>query len=278
LRKRLFLELGLILPPVVVERDNALSPEEARLQMNDLRTAPIIVPGQELLFDIVREQVYRHAAAYVTTTTVGFSLDMMRGDFPTLIDVVNSRFDTVWLTRVLRELVDESISIGDLPTILEALLTLGGTTTVDAGELIVFFPHTGNRCFVGSRTAMEELQPARYADSVRLSLGLQIAQQFANPEKTLEVYLLDRQLERWLEQAGSKPVSRDERDPLIGAVYRAVGDLVPEYTGRVLLTSFESRSTLRRLIEKEFAKLPVLCYQELPVDLNILPFNRISLG
>jgi type III secretion protein V len=43
-----------------------------------------------------------------------------------------------------------------------------------------------------------------------------------------------------------------------------------------LLTTFEVRRRLRKAIERDFPKLAVLSYQELPPDLNIQTIARIS--
>jgi len=44
----------------------------------------------------------------------------------------------------------------------------------------------------------------------------------------------------------------------------------------VLLTNFDTRRSLRRLLEHEFPDLAVLSYQELPADTNVQPIARIS--
>ena len=44
----------------------------------------------------------------------------------------------------------------------------------------------------------------------------------------------------------------------------------------VMLVSVDIRRYLRKIIESEYAELPVLSYQELSKEINIQPLGRIS--
>jgi hypothetical protein len=282
LRDRLFDELGLILPPVVVEADAALEGNELRLQLNDVRTPPLTRPDPErrlsddAILQILARQIRNHAGAFVTTDTVHLSLILLSEEYPTLVDAVRARFDLAFLTQVLRALADENISIRDLRPILEALLLLSGTTTVDMSALIVFFPQTADLCPVAEGTTREDLRPADYADCVRMSLQLQLSHQYAQTENTLKVILLTRDLERRIQRAGQNSFSDEEQDRLIAAVWHEARPTPGRMMRVVLLTTFTVRRPLRRLIEKELPWLPVVSYQELSPDLTIVPQARIA--
>ena len=94
---------------------------------------------------------------------------------------------------------------------------------------------------------------------------------------TLVVYLIDHEIETRMSQIDDKPLTNEENRRLIKAISDEVGDLPPTAQNPVILTTLEIRKRLRKLIEKEFPYLAVLCYQELSPDLNIQPITRISM-
>ena len=63
----------------------------------------------------------------------------------------------------------------------------------------------------------------------------------------------------------------------IAAVGAAAGDYRKHVQMPVLLASMDIRRYVRRLIEGEHYRLPVVSYQELTPEISVQPMNRIRL-
>jgi type III secretory pathway component EscV/tetratricopeptide (TPR) repeat protein len=221
-------------------------------------------------------EIRKAAAAFQTIGVTRLILDSLRTAFPYLIDTAVKRFSTEQLCLVLRELLDEGISIRDLRGVLESLLSINGTTDVDFGRFIVFAPRAENLCLADSNRGLDDLSPADYSNFVRTTLKKYISHKYTKGGATLIVYLLDPEIERRIINTGALPLTDDEQTRLMEAISDEVGSLPPTAQTPVLLTSMEIRRTVRKLIEASFPNLAVLSYQELSPDLNIQPIARIS--
>ena len=303
-----FYELGIILPEVKIDTDESLEENEFRIQLNDVRFPPnpglekdqflvndtidrllllnltgksavnpangsecAIVQDKDAALKICEEaglttwdpadfivlsltaEIRRNAGNFLTTGVVKFSMDRLSEAFPDLVDTALKRFDIVILTPILRDLLDEEISIRDLRGIVEALLAINGTSDVDQSKNLVFSP--------------------RILSLLRISLKRYISNKYTG-DNVLVVYLLDNQIETRIMQ--EQPLNEEERDQLIKAFFGEVGDLSVGSQNPIILTTFEIRKKLKNLIEKEFPRVAVLCYQELAPDLNIQPIARIT--
>lgn len=198
-------------------------------------------------------EVRRNAGNFLTTGVVKFSMDRLSEAFSDLVDTALKRFDIVVLTPILRDLLDEELSIRDLRGILEALLAINGTSDVDQSKNLVFSPHI--------------------LSLLRVALKRYISNKYKR-DNVLVVYLLDNQIETRIMQ--EKPLNDEERDQLIKAFSGEVGDLPMASQNPIILTTLEIRKKLKNQIEKEFPRVAVLCYQELSPDLNIQPIARIT--
>jgi len=198
-------------------------------------------------------EIRRNLSMLLTTESVRYIMEKMQVYRPKLIEAVNF-FSIIELTWILRELLDEGISIRDLRSILEALLIITVVNNSERSTYSFSIPDTIN--------------------SLRRSLKWHITSTLSN-NNNLIVYILDDQIDAII--SGNNQLSEEEHDKLIRVIYEAVkpSDMV---TGNnpVILTTLEARKTLRRLIEKEFPRLMVVCYEELSRDLNIQPIGRIS--
>ena len=63
---------------------------------------------------------------------------------------------------------------------------------------------------------------------------------------------------------------------LMESIKNTIGDMRKLKLKPVMLVSVDIRRYLRKIIESEYAELPVLSYQELSKEINIQPLGRIS--
>ena len=86
------------------------------------------------------------AARFQTDEVTQNQLDSLGESFPDLVRMALERYTLPQISLLLRELLAEEISIRDLRSILESLLSIGGTTDVDLSRFIVFFANTDSLC------------------------------------------------------------------------------------------------------------------------------------
>ena len=304
----LYYELGLIIPKVRIDTDNSLEENGFRIQLNDLRFPPLKgLKQDQFLVNEIPERLYllnleaegainpanqsesaivqnkentlkicekaglttwnpqgfivlalsaairKNASSFLTKETVKYNTNTLQTPFPELIKTIITRFDIIDLTRILRDLLDEEISIRNLRAILEALLEINTPTDPNQNDYTLSIPET--------------------ASLLRISLKRYITNKYVISGNTLVVYLIDHQIETRINS--DDELSEEERDQLIRAIYDQAGSFV-EGKDPIILTTIETRKKLKKLTEKEFPRLIVLCYEELATDLNINPIGRIS--
>lgn len=308
MRDGLWYELGVMVPKVSVGIDRTLQENEFRVQLNDLRQPPThgLAQGHFLVNDtvdrlsligilgerainpsngsecaIVRSEngtketcqegglttwdplefitlsvaaeIRRNADAFLTTEAVRFSMHQLRLAFPAVIDTALERFDVAELTGILRDLLGEEFSIRDLLGIFEALLAIHGykETKVDRSNAV---------------------------ELLRIPFKRYISRKYAKSGNNLVVYLLDPRIESRILNIDLRPLMPGDEDhnQLIKAIFDELEDLPTATQNAVILTTLKVRKRLRSLIEKEFPRLAVLCYQEIDPDLKVYPLSRIS--
>lgn len=227
----------------------------------------------------ISSKLRKQAGSFLTKDLVEYNLNSLAQAFPALVDTVNSKYDPFMITWILRDLLDEEISIRDLRTILDYLLLADGTTNVDTNKYIVFIPEGIHLIHsYPDKKELEDLISSDYADYIRSAAQKRyLPDKYTRGGNTLVVYLLDPQIEDKIRESVMGSLSNDERDEILKAVYREMETLPPTTSSPVILTAYDIRRPFRKMIEVEFPYLAVLCYQELSPDLNIQPIARISL-
>ena len=218
--------------------------------------------------------IRRFAGALLTTGVVEFMLERVAMAFPALVSRVQELYDVRRLTQILRNLIDEEISIRDIRSIFECLAAFQGPVEVDLSRYIVFLASPGmvatkmNTQLDGTPGGLE------LSECARNWLKRYISHKYTRGSNTLFVYLADPVIEGRLRKPA--PLDSMERRALTAAVEGEVGNLPLAAQKPVILTTAEVRARLRREIEKEYSRLAVLSYQELIPDMNIQPIARIS--
>lgn len=229
-------------------------------------------PGCILL--LASHIIRRFAGALLNTNITDFMMDRLAISFPDLVSRTKQVYGQNQLTRVLRDLLDEEISIRDLRSILECILSYQGEIDVDFNKYIVFLSSPGT---VAPR--LSTLQPGYHqaqplTESVRIGLKRYLSHKYTRSSNTLVVYLLDPKLEsRLIETRELEPL---EHQYLIAGMDLELDNLPPTAQLPVILTTTEVRLRLRYEIEKEYPRVAVVSYQELSPDMNIQPLARIK--
>ena len=152
---------------------------------------------------------------------------------------------------MLRRLVAEGVGLRDLPTVLEAL----------------------------ARAVADTRDPALLTERVRGQLTRAITHKFAGG-RHVSALLLDADAEEAvrgaLRSAGEGVVLALEPD-LADALLASVGSQAQAHKSPVILTSPELRRHVRRLVEGEHPRLPVLAYQELLSDVEVEQVGTIRI-
>jgi type III secretory pathway component EscV len=199
----------------------------------------------------------------------------LREAFSVLLDEASRGFDSITLTRTLRCLLVEGISIRDLRTILEATLAIESTSTADFCKFIIFEPNTGFHFPARDSRSMNDLDGEDFAECARIALRSYISHKYTQGSANLVVYLLDPDIEARLTRIEKEPLTQPEYEGMVAAIRQEVGLQPSTVQTPTILTTILVRRFLRRLIETDFPWLPVLSYQELSPNTNIQPIARI---
>lgn len=228
---------------------------------------------------ILYGELSRHCFRLVDANEVEYLLAQLEQAFPELVLVTMENCSVEDITRVLRSLVQEGISIRNLRAILERLLQYDALG-VDASNLILF----DDRLALPEDTAemLKDRWPS-YREFVRSGLKYPITQKYAGGG-SLTVYLLHPELEAEIATLTAKGSSSPGEVGFDDAEAEAIRDAVwAEVVGgdspsprSVILTRWDARAPLREILAPEFPGLAVLTYTELRPDQNIQPIARIS--
>ena len=220
--------------------------------------------------------IRRAAPMLISSDIAEFCLNGLEDAFPILVKLVSERVGITRVARVLRTLLEEEISIRDLPRILDRLLTIPPHTATELSKFIIFpstwgciRPHLSLNVEERDRTIIE------LAECVRMAQKAYISHKYTQGQNNLIVYLLDPEIEERL--ADSRPLTEGESQSLLDAVSAEVGSLPPTAAKPVMLTTDSVRYRLRQELRGAFPDLAVLSYQELSPDTNIQPIARVSL-
>jgi flagellar biosynthesis component FlhA len=199
---------------------------------------------------------------------------VVEGTYPALVDTVLARYTLGDLTRILRAMTSEGLSIHNLPSILERLLeydtvACDPTATIVLDDRLPLAPGTQNGW------------EAMYA-ALRRGLRSQISHRFTWAENTVVAYVLEPKLEARLATGiqrthgiPTRPLPDQEAEAFRDAVWQELSHAGNGQAGPVVLTTEGVRASVRRLLEPELPDLPVLSYAELRSDVNVQPLARI---
>jgi type III secretion protein V len=197
-----------------------------------------------------------HASEFVGIQETMFLMTQMQKNFGELTREVTRLLPIVTITDVLQRLVGEEISIRDMRTILEALVTWG----------------------------QREKDPIVLAEHVRGALSRYITQKFSGGQNIIPAYLISKEIEdivrgavRQTSGASYLALSPDVHRQLIGAMKGVIGNISQHTLPPVILAPMDIRRFMRKIVERDFPDLAVLSYQELTASANVQPLERIKI-
>ena len=184
-------------------------------------------------------------------------IDKLAAKSPKLVeDVVPAKLSLGVITRVLQNLLSESVSIRDMRTIMEAL----------------------------SEESVRSQDPDQLTALVRPKLGRMILQSLGGPGETLCVMTLNPGLEKLLhnavhQQAGGQGLVLEPGlvESLFGALRSAATTVQDQGHSAVLVVSPAIRSWLAKMARYRVNDLVVLSYSEIPDDHAIKVIFNVEL-
>ncbi|MDN7672123.1 type III secretion system export apparatus subunit SctV [Burkholderia oklahomensis] len=195
-----------------------------------------------------------HAPLFLGIQEVQWILDQLAIDSPGLVAEVQKVLPPTRIAEVLRRLLEEQISIRNVRTIMESLITWGA----------------------------KEKDMLMLTEYVRGDLSRFLAHRAAQGARMLSAVLFDMQVEQHIRQAIKQTPTGNflalppsDATLLIERILSLVG--AAPRTDIVLVTSMDIRRYVRRMIEGRLNWLAVYSYQELGEHVELCPVGRVSL-
>lgn len=194
----------------------------------------------------------RHASSFIGMQETKYLLDRMEERAPDLVREATRLLPVQRIAEIFQRLAQEQVSIRDLRNILEAII----------------------------EWSPKEKDTVMLTEYVRGALKRQISYMYSRGQNMLPAILMDPSVEETIRQTSAGAflaLDPDTSRRFIAAVGAAAGDYRKHVQMPVLLASMDIRRYVRRLIEGEHYRLPVVSYQELTPEISVQPMNRIRL-
>lgn len=201
-----------------------------------------------------RAALERRLGSFIGIQEASNLFGRMQRDYPDLVKEMLRVVAPQRVADVLRRLVEEGVPIRNLRDAFEAITDVGG----------------------------REKDVVLLTEYVRVALKREIADRYADGERTMQVLLIHPELEDRLRQSvrvaggATQLAISPELAGRLGAEVRSHLARQGEGIKPVLLCSLDVRRHLRKLLEIDFFELPVLSYQELAPDLRIVQAGQVN--
>ncbi|MFD1299687.1 MULTISPECIES: FHIPEP family type III secretion protein [Lysobacter] len=201
-----------------------------------------------------RAALERRMGSFIGIQETSNLFGRMQRDYPDLVKEMLRVVAPQRVADVLRRLVEEGVPIRNLRDAFEAITDVGG----------------------------REKDVVLLTEYVRVALKREIADRYADGERTMQVLLIHPELEDRLRQSvrvaggATQLAISPELAGRLGAEVRSHLSRQAEGVKPVLLCSLDVRRHLRKLLEIDFFELPVLSYQELAPDLRIVQAGQVN--
>jgi type III secretion protein V len=199
-----------------------------------------LLSAREYLCEHLVVQLKKRAHLFLGVQEIQGALTAIENSHSALVKEALQKVPLPLLTDVMKKLLSEQVSVRNLKTILDAL--------------------------VSPSTAGDALQ---LADRCRQALSRQISHQYA-PSGSLFAYLVDPGIEETLRSSGQ---AIDPRDA--GAILEGMKSVARQGKA-VLLASPDVRRLLKKLVEGSFPEVAVLTFAELDPELQVRPVGRLA--
>lgn len=212
--------------------------------------------------------------SFVTGNQVNNELDKLATAWPELIEGLRNRYTTATITKTLRLLISELVSIRNLRLIIMSMLEMD-TIKTDPRKYIIL----DDRLPLKHLNKDTKDNPENIAEFVRSKMKEYISHKYTRGGNTLIVYLLDPEIEEIFEISDKDNVElvTKEHERILQAITTEVENLPPTAQNPVILTYNTIRSSIRKFVSERFPNLAVLAYTELSPTINIQPIARITM-
>lgn len=225
----------------------------------------------------LRRQLKRNAWRFIDTEVVEYELASMHQSCPELVLAALERFSIEHLTRVLRKLLREEVSVRDLKTILERMLTYD-SIVFDSHGYIIFDDRRviHERLNIGPQDSIEN-----HTEHVRVGLRDYFYHKYFCGPHTLLVLDRDQIEAKLIEHLAAErgdvsasALTQDGIEKILVAVRRELDGRM--HTIRcIIVTDSAIRAFFHMLIAQEFPDVPVISHEELSPDIKNEPFVKI---
>ncbi|WP_118179577.1 type III secretion system export apparatus subunit SctV [Paraburkholderia phosphatilytica] len=196
----------------------------------------------------------RHAPLFLGIQEVQWIFDQLSTDYPGLVTEVQKVLPMQRIADVLRRLLEESISIRNVRTIMESLMVWGP----------------------------KEKDTLMLTEYVRADLSRFLAHRATQGSGTLSAVMFDLQVEQHIRQS-IKQTPTGNFLALPPEDVAALTERIEAFVGNTprggvaLVTSMDIRRYVRRMIEARLGWLGVYSYQELGEHVELMPLGRVGL-
>jgi flagellar biosynthesis component FlhA len=222
-----------------------------------------------------------HGGRLLDMDAVESALAQLGTAFPGLVAAVLEKFTAAAVTRVLRRLLADEVSIRNLRAILERLLAYEYVAADTLAEIVL-----------DRRLAIDRLldpedeadQADRHTEFVRAGLRSFISHKYSQGSGTLAVWLLDPEgIERPILAELADRQGKGKGQPIGRATLERIRHAVRERRDAgphrpAILTVNQVATFLRHELRDEFPDIPIMAYQELVDDVSLVPLARIELA
>lgn len=210
----------------------------------------------ECLAACVRHTLTRYASEFIGVQETHAILANADGAYGDLIREAQKVVPVQKMADIFRRLLDEGVSIRNLRIVLDALIEWGS----------------------------KEQDVVLLAEYVRSALKRQICHSYADSQKVLHAFLLERDVEQVLRQAirqtsvgGYLALSDEDGARLLTTFHQHAERLAADQVRPVVLTSLDIRRFLRSLLVKNNIQVPVLSFQDLAPEFTVQPVVTIRM-
>ncbi|MFM0515216.1 EscV/YscV/HrcV family type III secretion system export apparatus protein [Paraburkholderia sp. RL17-373-BIF-A] len=196
----------------------------------------------------------RYASELIGVQEARYLMDQMEQNYSELVKELQRHMPVGRIADVLRRLVAEGVAIRDLRAVFEALV----------------------------EWAPREKDPVMLAEYARMALRRHIVGRYRRGQPWISAWVVGGQIEESIREsirqtsAGSySALSTEDNADIVGRIRHALKINGPP--GTVLVTAIDVRRFVRKLIEQEFATVPVLSFQEVGDEAELKVLGHVEL-
>ena len=240
----------------------------------------IVWDAMDYLSLALLRELRQSSADMLTSIWVEEQLREVDWSYPALLKILRNKFSNYQVTRALRSLLEEGLSIRNLRTILERLIDYD-YIVADINQVIIFderlpADQPPNPAWIND--------PDNLVAFLRMGLQRQITYKYTKGRNTMAVYVVDPEIERLISQnqifgenkTSRVRISETQRDQIVRVVRKA-SEPVESGERLVILTTSIIRPALQEIVRVEIPTVALVSYSELSPDADLQVIGKIYL-